>query len=153
MRRFMNVAAGAGIVLLVTACGAAGGGPGPATLTRYQQALEFSQCMRAHGVPDYPDPSSDGGFAIAVDPSAPALQSAENACRNLMPKKPTTPAQQEQMLSEALRFAECMRTHGVPDYPDPGPHQSGVNVDKRSPAFQAAQHACERLLPVPGGSS
>jgi hypothetical protein len=52
-----------------------------------------------------------------------------------------------------------MRTHGVPDFPDPGsgggiqlPDNAGINP--RSPAFQAAKSACFKLLPGggPGGA-
>ena len=51
--------------------------------------LKAAQCMRAHGVPSFPDPTeSNGGQAIGfhlsgVDPSSPAFQAAEKACRSL----------------------------------------------------------------------
>ena len=53
---------------------------------RVTQALEFSRCMRAHGVPDFPDPSSsNGGMGYdlsGVDTNSPQYQSAEQACRS-----------------------------------------------------------------------
>ena len=50
--------------------------------------VSFSRCMRSHGVPDFPDPDSPRRFKAALDPStahAPAFQSAETACRHLLP--------------------------------------------------------------------
>lgn len=49
-----------------------------------------------------------------------------------------------------------MRSHGVPNFPDPGgggggiqiPSGSGINP--QSPAFRSAQNACFKLLPGPG---
>ena len=56
---------------------------------------------------------------------------------------------------EFVAFSACMRSHGVPNFPDPGPNggvqitpSSGVHM--ASPAFQAANHACEKLLPGGG---
>jgi hypothetical protein len=50
------------------------------------QALDFSRCMRAHGVPDFPDPStSNGGIGYnlsGVDTNAPQYQSAQETCRS-----------------------------------------------------------------------
>lgn len=49
-----------------------------------------------------------------------------------------------------------MRSHGVPNFPDPGSSggiQIGNGINPKAPAFQAAQHACFKLLPGggPGG--
>jgi len=67
----------------------------------------------------------------------------------------TTPAASEQQHG-ALAFAQCMRSNGVPSYPDPNgsgdlvketPQQLGVG----SPVLQTAQRACNHLLPNRGG--
>jgi hypothetical protein len=53
----------------------------------------------------------------------------------------------------ALEFAACMRSHGVPNFPDPsrgGGIQIPSGVNPRAPAFQAAQSACSKLLPGGG---
>jgi len=51
-----------------------------------------------------------------------------------------------------LAFSKCMRSHGVPNFPDPsgggGIHIS--NLDTSSPAFQAAQATCNKRLPGGG---
>jgi hypothetical protein len=59
---------------------------------------------------------------------------------------PATPGAASAQANAALAFSRCMRSHGVPSFPDPG---AGVpsTADQRSPAFQAAQHACQRLNP------
>jgi hypothetical protein len=57
-----------------------------------EQALKFSACMRAHGVPKFPDPQFSGGTArlkldrrSGIDPRSPVFQAAEKACRNELP--------------------------------------------------------------------
>ncbi len=59
---------------------------GPPPKVRAQQLgqeLAFARCMRAHGVPNFPDPSSSGGqdgLAAGIDPQSPAFQSAARVC-------------------------------------------------------------------------
>ena len=48
----------------------------------------------------------------------------------------------------AIKFADCMRSRGVPNFPDPGSPVSGIN--QQAPAFQSAQQSCEKLLPGGG---
>lgn len=68
-----------------------------------------------------------------------------------------TPAQSAAETAKLLRFSQCMRSHGVPDYPDPtiGPVGEQVmdlrGIDLSSPTFQAASKACQKF--VPGGGS
>ncbi|MBV8064756.1 MAG: hypothetical protein JOY73_04475 [Actinobacteria bacterium] len=69
-----------------------GGQPTPAQQAQQQkQMLEFSVCMRTHGIKDFPDPS-DGGLRIRVqpgtslDPNSPQFQSAMKACQKYGPK-------------------------------------------------------------------
>ena len=56
--------------------------------------------------------------------------------------------------TQLLTFAVCMRSHGVPSFPDPsgrGIHIGpGSGIDPSSPAFKGAQSACRRLLPGGG---
>jgi hypothetical protein len=50
------------------------------------QALNFSKCMRAHGVADFPDPSaSNGGIGYnlaGVNTQSPQYRSAQQACQS-----------------------------------------------------------------------
>jgi hypothetical protein len=107
-------------------------------------AVAYSACLRSHGVPNYPDPGSDGnvpkGNAQAFGVSNSQYQAAERACRHLLPNSDTSftasltqclmtgdcpPALVQRALSEGLRFAQCMRHHGVPNWPDPTVDSTG----------------------------
>jgi hypothetical protein len=54
--------------------------------------LNFAKCMRAHGVADFPDPSSNGGMQLHADgnsssdinPDNPVFQKAEKACQPIL---------------------------------------------------------------------
>ena len=139
---------------------AASGGPSTGT-SKAGSGAAFSSCMRSHGVPNFPDPTSGGGITIdsssGIDPDSPRFQSAQRACRHLLPGggKPPTPAQQAKMQAQALRFSACMRAHGVPSFPDPDFSGGGVGIkirggsgiDPNSPVFRSAQRACAHVLP------
>ncbi len=122
--------------------------------------------MRSNGVPRYPDPSSsnelpNGLTKVSVQQlgvSSSQFQVAERACAHLLPNGgQTTPAASAQLLSKTVRFSQCMRSHGVPNWPDPiiGPDGSpSFNLiglrgipDQGSPQFQSAVHACGHLVP------
>ena len=127
---------------------------------------QFARCMREHGV-DMPDPqmAPDGkgyvfksggpGKADGNQPNEATLNAAQKACEHFMDGarnggKKLDPAEEAKMRDQALKFAKCMRDHGV-DMPDPtfgdgGRVQvriGGKGVDPESPAFQDAQKACE----------
>jgi hypothetical protein len=145
------------IALLAAACG--GGGSSPAASatagsTYYQKAIAYSHCMRSYGVPNFPDPNSQGDFPPIQTGrngvSQQAVLSAQNACRHLQPGGGAgTPQQQQSKLTQALNFTRCMRAHGVPKFPDPtvaGNGGMGYNlsgVDTHSPQYQSANHACQ----------
>jgi len=89
-------------------------------------ALAFARCMRANGVPNFPDPQPGGGFvfnANGINPSAPAVSAAQAKCHNLMSGGPPGPGSKThasaQTLAKLLAIAQCMRSHGVPQFPDP----------------------------------
>jgi hypothetical protein len=164
----------AGAALSLSACGGtsspgAGGSTSPEdTAASNGKALEFATCMRSHGVPNFPDPT--GGridLQIQQTPnstsvngaqvSGPAFKSAMKSCQSYLPKgAPLTPAETAKARSQALAMARCMRSHGVPNFPDPvvqsGPNGgigvriSGAGIDPGSPAFQAAQKDCRGIF-------
>lgn len=171
----------AGIALLAAGCGgdapAQGGQGGPAQggsapRTVYQRALDYSQCMRAHGVANFPDPKSNGAIPDVnneINQSSPQYIAANKACENIRSPGGTQasnnaggggqlPPQVQAMLSQALKYSACMRSHGIKNYPDPTVDSSGISntvssgngIDLSSPQFQAARQACQSLLPVPG---
>jgi hypothetical protein len=144
--------------------------------------LTFAKCMRTNGVPNFPDPSGNGGgiqvqsdgSGMTVDGvavSAPAFKNATNKCQSEMPQGPSvTAAEIAKIRAGALKMAVCMRSHGVPSFQDPqvsaGPGGRGIRlsvggpntgIDPNSPAFQQAQQACGSLIggprAVPGGKT
>ena len=152
----------------LAACGSTGAPSGTVTNGANPSAegpdfpLQFARCMRSHGVPSFPDPSSRGGIDIApgsgINPQSPAFQSAKAACRRYLPKgighpPPMTAAQYR----AALAFAQCMRRNGEPNFPDPSRNPSGTGpvlsldgmlfkpgpgLDPQSPAFRQAVSRC-----------
>lgn len=105
--------------------------------------------MRAHGVPNFPDPNADGSVSLPadIDPTAPAFESAHQSCVSLTPNgnAPPTPISATQQRS-FLANAACMRKHGVPNFPDPafGPGGMGIGYDVKPGAFSTAQSAILR---------
>lgn len=122
---------------------------------RQADLLKYSKCMRAHGLSDFPDPSNGGiklqaGQGGDLNPSSPKFQAAEKACKKYMPGGNLTPAQKAAANARAVKYAHCMQTHGVPNFPEPngqGVIQINGNapgLDPSSPQFQHAQKACKR---------
>jgi len=157
-------------MLALAACGSSQK-PVHTGATASTSLVKYSECMRSHGVPDFPDPSTtQGPNAFGLDgynfnlpanlnTQSPAYQSADETCRNRLgggsgPSR--NPALLARARQAAVAHAVCMRQHGVPDFPDPsftGNAQGitvlsgGTGIDPRSPAFQRAQRICR-----PGGA-
>lgn len=135
------------------------------------QAVAYSACVRAHGVPNFPDPKitthgNGVSMAIGINPSIssnPHFKSAQQACSKLLPgggpggegNHQIAPSEQ----SQYLKAAACIRSHGVPNFPDPtfsggGVHLAHQGLNESSPVFKTAVHDCESLIPggVHGGS-
>jgi hypothetical protein len=117
--------------------------------------------MRSHGIPDFPDPNSSGQIPKEeirqLGVSTSVLQTAQRACMRLWPYHAPSQAQQRQQLTDDLKFAQCMRSHGVPDFPDPttgpdGPYfaisVSRDGFDPHSPQILAKAHECQHVLPA-----
>jgi hypothetical protein len=149
----------AGAALLVAACGG-GSSPTSAAQAAYQKMLAYSQCMRAHGEPGFPDPQPNGNLLLNGQDqiNGALMNSASKACQHLMPKaKPMTAAQQRRVTTQALKFVACMRTHGIPDMPDPVVNAQGIGLQigggpgsadgPNSQVFKTAQQACQKLMP------
>jgi hypothetical protein len=180
-RAIPHVAMLAGLAIAVTACASSSHGPGVAgagSATTPTASLgsgssssgsgvtvAYSECMRSHGVPSFPDPNSQGEISIkassgsggnSIDPNSTQYLAAQKACAKLAPSA-GSPAQQAHDLAQALKYSACMRSHGVPTFPDPtlsngqiefaGPPGIG-----RTPQFQTAQTACQSLLSGSSGS-
>jgi hypothetical protein len=136
------------------------GGSSASGGTALGQAVAYSQCVRSHGVPNFPDPvqTPSGGYGYrtaGIDPGSAAFQGALQACKALPSPWNSTgqqlsPAQQQAWLT----WAQCIRAHGLPDFPDPTfsgseVHDSGVGSS--SPQLQQAMDACKSQRPSVGG--
>ena len=154
----------------------AGGTPNAGQAASSPSAVAYSHCIRSHGVPNYPDPGSDGalpkGDAQQFGVSSSQLQAAESDCQNLYPASDggiqqceTTGDCPQAVVQPALNvmreYAQCIRSHGVPNFPDPTLDSAGrpfFNASAagishqytQSPQFAAKDAECERLV---GGSA
>jgi hypothetical protein len=77
------------LALLAAGCGGSAG-PSAAQQRQYMaHALKFSQCMRSHGIKDFPDPTASGSIGTGGnDPNAPRFQAAQKACNHYLPAHP-----------------------------------------------------------------
>ena len=124
------------------------------TLTKREKAVKFAECVRAHGVPHFPDPDATGNFNFGVDVSAATFTAAVNACKALQPPGTLSGHRSASQQSTALRFAACVRAHGVPDFPDPVNGQPLIDTNKIPSSNQpggmsilnAATHKCGNVL-------
>lgn len=118
------------------------------------QRLQYAKCMQTHGVPQFPEPGgSVDSFAAMqkLDPNSPQFQRAVKSCQALLPQTtPASPAEREKVEAEALKFAHCMQSHGMPNWPDPtsqGYMVAPVGAAAQSPAYLRAAKACKDLVP------
>jgi hypothetical protein len=142
--------------LLLAACGGGSKDPGTGESASERAGLNFARCMREHGV-DMPDPGPQGQIRIQATPGTRSkVDAAQRACshylRNLA--RTASPQQRQAMQDAALKYARCMRSHGV-DFPDPkftggGVQFGGPGVNPDSPAFQQADEACRKFMPDGG---
>jgi len=192
-RTAVAVIATAALALLAAACAGgspssagSGGSRSAAGSTSSPSPVGFSRCMRSHGVPNFPDPTSSDAV-IKADPqqlgvSNAQLQAAQQACQQLIPNTGSTVEQQQELhcvtagdcsqavvqqwMSGLRTLAQCLRTHGEPNWPDPIISSQGRNqglphflyeqagIDHHSPQVLAKVDECVRLtgfegLPLP----
>ena len=158
----------------------------PATTERPASAVGYSACMRTHGVPSFPDPDGTGHLpkvdAQRLGVSSSQLQLAQQDCRQLLPDAGGTIAAGSidagsieqcmnagncardlvhEVLDEERRFAQCMRSHGVPNWPDPSIDSLGrpvfaisigkLGFDPYAHQVWAQGNRCAHLMPdLPG---
>jgi hypothetical protein len=179
-RTVAAIIATAFLALVATACSDSpssahsGGSPGTGGAANAPSAIAYSACMRSHGVPNYPDPGSGGQLpktdAQRLGVSNSEYQAAQQACGQLLPtggslqqqasecgqNHDCSPALVQQMLTDDLKLARCMRSHGVPNFPDPASNGSGApyfpissvgisEAASRTPQFVADLNQCGRL--------
>ncbi|HEY5318630.1 MAG TPA: hypothetical protein VIJ20_11645 [Solirubrobacteraceae bacterium] len=159
----LAIASGA---LLAVGCGGGGAKPtsgtgGPSVKNFASSAFKFTNCMRDHGVTNFPDPKVTNtpghqSVGIAVTPSttgSPRFKSAQKACAGILPSPSgnggPSPQEAAAHLKGTLAFATCMRHHQVPTFPDPNSQGditpamlSAASLNLHAPAVDAAAKAC-----------
>lgn len=146
--------------LAVAGCGASGDSKSSSNANpALEKAVKYAQCMRENGVTDFPDPDKNGRFVIAAggpNQNSPQVKKAKQACKSQEPPGiEDDPAQVAQDQKEWLKFAQCMRRNGIPDFPDPQDGRLLVPRDRinvNSPQFKKALNACRDVAHVGGGS-
>jgi len=149
------------VALLAAGCG--GGSHATTTNTQVSRAARWHQvvlCARAHGMPNLADPS---GFDSSGKPIYPhgldIPQQTRDACQSLFdrlfPGADQHPAPNAAQMAGLIRFARCMRAHGVHDWPDPSPDGTFRPDARLSHLLKSAIRdqltACERYNPDPRG--
>jgi hypothetical protein len=158
-------------VLALVAAGCGGSTPPRATTTSgaastpqngIAAAYRYSRCMRSHGATGFPDPQvHQNGNSVSVMqrvPNAlahsPAFVAAQKACRGILPApdnaSPAVQAAHERARAQTLlAFARCLRSHGVPNFPDPSAQGQlplstvqAAGVDLQAPSLLTAAKAC-----------
>ena len=163
-------AVAAGAAVLAAGCGSGGSSPAGSSPSRspgYGQYHAYSQCLRSHGAPFWPEPAQvpqgvwDNPNTYKITPRilgrehGPGWQAALTACQKLAPRElPYTAAQISALRSHLQRLARCMRAHGITNFPGPaaGPYGAGFpgpgpGVKPDSAQFKAAQQACWGYAP------
>jgi hypothetical protein len=139
------------------------GGAGPNLQQLYLDSVAYTGCMRSHGVPNLPVPTTVNsateqvvGFGLPPNKQSPQYKSANKVCQYLLPGNGTGPSQAmvQQAMARDLKFSACMRSHGLPGFPDPKANSQGISItggqgiDPKSPQYQRAQNDCRSLSPV-----
>ncbi|MEU8195345.1 hypothetical protein AB0C10_16340 [Microbispora amethystogenes] len=142
---------GDGIAAASTARSTGGATPSASASTDLREAqLKFAQCMREHGV-DMPDPDASGRVQIRGRKGEEATtREAMRACEHFMKNAvgdragADDPRERDRM----LKFAQCMREHGI-DMADPKPGEGLLVKVKpgQEKTMEAAQKECEEFAP------
>jgi hypothetical protein len=124
------------------------------------KAVKFSECMRDNGVKEFPDPDASGELTMdgvangsSLDTSSAAFKKAIRSCKELQPPGFTGRKRSTQEQEAALKFAQCIRDHGVEDFPDPVDGEPLVNTNHIPSAnerggmsiLNAAMHECGKV--------
>jgi hypothetical protein len=153
------LASGVMLAAALAGCSAAAGGTTSVSATSSSSPdsniVAIVTCYRAHGDPSFPDPvydPSDGRWHFGISPgSAPA--STQQACRHLFPTVNVSPPVPQAQFQKLVKLAECIRQHGVPNWPDPDPDGSfplPPALQTKTPKDGQALTACARYVPSGG---
>jgi hypothetical protein len=130
-------------------------GSAAAKATASADPLAFAKCMRENGEPDFKDPQRGRPMGDGLDTNSAAFKKAMDACKALMPTGTVRGAgdpNQGWSTSDKLKYAQCMRDNGVPNFPDPDANGGfalvqGNGIDPNAPQFKKAEDACKKYQP------
>jgi hypothetical protein len=128
-------------------------------LTARDKAVKFAECIRAHGVRDFPDPNEKNEFDYGVSVTPAVWTRATTACKDLQPPGTLSGKRTPKQQSGALRFAQCVRDNGVKDFPDPVNGEPLIDTYKIPSSnrpggmtiLNAATHKCGSILKLAAG--
>jgi diaminopimelate decarboxylase len=162
----LAVVGAAAAAFLLSACGGSGtstNSVASAEKTREQQFLKLARCLREHGI-NVSTPTAGGPIKIqAQGPGSPQqMEAARVACRKYAPAENVklTPQERVEREEAVQKFARCMREHGIKVEAKTAGGGVGIGIhvgrgeggpNPESPAFEAAQKACQTYLPKPPG--
>lgn len=124
-----------------------------------QSLLAYSQCMRGEGITNFPDPDANGslkidGSKLGIRPDSPQFKAADSACKQYLPNGGQPQAPPPGVEDALVKYAQCMRAHGISNFPDPNPNGglalNGNEIDTNSPQFKAADEECKQYMPGGG---
>jgi hypothetical protein len=127
---------------------APGGGSGDDDTPDIDQMRAYAKCMREHGI-DMADPDPDsggGGISVGSESEKQKVDTANAACKHLMPNggKPDKPTPED--LDKARATAKCLREHGV-DVKEPTMEDPGISVDAGAGDAEKVNKAMEECAP------
>jgi hypothetical protein len=142
-----------------TGTASSSGTGGTKKLTARDKAVKFAECIRAHGVSDFPDPDAKNQFEYGVSVSPAVWDQATTACKDLQPPGTLSGKRTPKQQSASLRFAQCVRDNGVKDFPDPVNGDPLIDTTKIPSSNQpggmtllnAATHKCGSILKEAAG--
>jgi len=124
---------------------------------------QAAQCFREHGIPDFPDPVIDqqgqlalrSGDEAHVKGELNANPAAQQACQPILDRLPASTSRRsgqysQEDLANLLKFAQCMRRNGIPEWPDPNADGSfpisgtPLAAEGKSPRVRTAMQACKQ---------
>jgi hypothetical protein len=149
----------------LSACGSSGSPADAAATERAKErqdetkAADFAKCLREHGI-EASASSAGGQFRLQISPKAgtgrQTMETAQKACARYRPEPKRiklSPQERVKREEEVLKFAKCMREHGVDIHAEVGGGKVRMGIHRaegpnpESPAFQSAQKACAGDLP------
>jgi hypothetical protein len=136
-----------------------GTGTGAKRATDQDKGVRFAECIREHGVSDFPDPDAKGEFQYGVSVSPAVWQKAVDACKDLQPPGSLSSKRSPKQQTASLKFAQCIRDNGVKDFPDPAngeplvdtTHIPSSNRPGGMTILNAAMQKCHPLLGLAAG--